>query len=237
MGPPLEPQETAADVSPPNLGDVPPHYQVKFETSKGDVVIAVHSHWSPYGAARFHELVKSGFFDDCRFFRVVPGFVVQWGINGDPDVMKKWSHANIPDDRPTGENRKPNRRGTLTFANAGPNSRSTQLFINYKDNTDLDRPDRGFTPFGEVIEGLKIVDSFNSKYGETITDKQDRIEHEGNTFLDKTYPGLDFIKKATFVEQSAEPSETNSKDAPETKSDGGDNPKDAKTPAKEPVPE
>ncbi len=202
MGPPLDkPVESAG--AP--VGDVPEVFQVKLETTKGDVLIEVHRDWSPHGAARFYELVKIGFYDDCRFFRVIrqpEEFMVQWGIHGDPKVMDKWRDNNIPDDRPTGENRQSNQRGFVTFAKAGfPNSRSTQIFANYKDNSRLD--DQGFTPFGKVLSGMEVLESLNSKYGEAASQQQGRIQREGNAFLDKAFPGLDSITKASLIESSA----------------------------------
>ena len=198
MGPPLDkPVESAG--AP--VGDVPETFQVKLETTKGEVLIEVHRDWSPHGAARFYELVKIGFYNDCRFFRVIrqpEDFMVQFGIHGDPRVMDKWRDNNIPDDRPTGENRQSNQRGFVTFAKAGfPNSRSTQIFVNYKDNGGLDG--QGFTPFGKVLSGMEALESLNSKYGEAASQQQGRIQHEGNAFLDKAFPGLDSIKKASLV--------------------------------------
>jgi peptidyl-prolyl cis-trans isomerase A (cyclophilin A) len=179
--------------------DIPTTFQVKFETSKGDVLVEVHRDWSPHGAARFYDAVKTGFYNDCRFFRVVPGFMVQWGINGDPKVQDKWRDANIPDDRPTGENRKSNKRGFITYAKSGrPNSRTTQLFINYGNNSRLDAD--GFTPFGEVIEGMDVVDKINAKHGERPN--QGAIQEQGNAYLNKQFSDLDYIKKATIVENS-----------------------------------
>lgn len=210
MGPPVDKPVKSADAP---AGDVPETFQVKLETTKGDVVIEVHRDWSPHGAARFHELVKIGFYDDCRFFRVIrqpEDFMVQWGIHGDPNVMDKWRDNNIPDDQPTGENRQSNLRGFVTFAKAGfPNSRSTQIFVNYTDNSRLDP--QGFTPFGKVLSGMEVLESLNSKYGEAASKQQGRIQREGNAFLDKAFPGLDSIKKASFVE------------AEESKSKDGDN--------------
>ncbi len=176
--------------------DIPETYQVKFDTSKGDVIIEVHRDWAPIGAARFYDSVKSGFYDDTRFFRVVPDFMVQFGINGDPKVQSKWREAKIKDDQPKGKNRQSNKRGFITFATSGPNSRTTQVFINFKSNAFLDG--QGFTPFGEVIKGLEIVDKFNSQSGEKPD--QGRIQSEGNAYLNKSFPNLDFIKKATIVE-------------------------------------
>lgn len=215
MGAPLpkvtkEVKEEAAGA--PDVGDVPASFQVKFETTKGDFVIEVHRDWSPHGAARIHELVKAGFYDDCRFFRAIPGFMVQWGIHGDPKVMDKWRDANIPDDRPTGTNRQSNKPGFVTFAKSGaPNSRSTQIFVNYNDNSRLD-PD-GFTPFGHVLSGMEVLESLNSKYGENASQQQQRIQHEGNAYLDKSFPGLDSIKKATFVEAAGASEDAPSSDA------------------------
>ena len=151
--------------------------------------------WAPIGADRFYNLVKNGFYDGTRFFRVVPNFMVQWGINGDPDIQRNWANANIKDD-PAGV--KSNGRGMITFANRGPNSRSTQLFINYKSNAFLDKT---FMPFGEVTSGMSVVDKINSKHGEDPD--QGQIQANGNRYLQKAYPDLDFIKKAT-IEPAAE---------------------------------
>jgi peptidyl-prolyl cis-trans isomerase A (cyclophilin A) len=177
--------------------DIPAAFQVKFETSKGDFVVEVHRDWSPNGAARFYDAVQAGFYNNCRFFRVIPGFMVQWGINGDPKIQDKWRDANIPDDKPTGENRKSNKRGFITYAKSSrPNSRTTQLFINYGNNSRLDAD--GFTPFGEVIEGMDVVDKINAKNGERPN--QGTIQEQGNAYLNKQFPDLDYIKKATIVE-------------------------------------
>lgn len=201
MGAPLE-KAARQDAPSVDVGDVPATFQVKFETTQGDFVIEAHRDWSPHGAARFYELVKAGFYDDCRFFRVIPGFMVQWGIHGDPKVMDKWRDANIPDDRPSGANRQSNTRGMVTFAKSGlPNSRSTQIFANYVNNSRLD-PD-GFTPFGRVLSGMEVLESLNSKYGEEASGQQGRIQQQGNAFLDKAFPGLDSIKKARLLEPAS----------------------------------
>jgi len=168
----------------------PPTFKAKFDTSKGAFVVEVHRDWAPKGADRFYNLVKNGFFDDARFFRVVPDFMVQFGINGDPNIQKNWANANISDD-PVKQS---NKRGYLTFATRGPNTRTTQLFINFKDNAGLDR--QGFAPFGEVVTGMDIVDKINSQYGEKPN--QGSIQAEGNAYLNKEFPKLDYIKKATI---------------------------------------
>lgn len=201
MGPPVDKPKGGTTVAP-DLSGVPESFDVKFETTKGDFVIHVHRDWAPNAAARFLELVKAGFYDECRFFRVVPNFVVQWGIHADPKVMDKWRDNNIPDDPESGPHRQQNQKGYVTFARSGaPNSRSTQLFINFKDNFFLDTQQRGFTPFGHVSEGLEIAESINAEYGESPD--QGRIQSEGNTYLNKEFPNLDYIKKATLIEPSA----------------------------------
>ena len=175
----------------------PDTYQVKFETTAGDFVVDVTRDWAPKGADRFYEAVKAGFYNDCRFFRVVPNFMVQFGINGNPEVQQKWRTANIADD-PV---KKSNTRGMITFATSGPNSRTTQVFINYKDNSFLDR--QGFAPFGKVSdEGMKVVDKINAEYGEKPD--QGSIQRQGNEYLKENFPKLDYIKKAAIVEKKKE---------------------------------
>ena len=171
-------------------------FQVKFETTKGDFVIEVHRDWSPNGAERIEELVKAGFYDDCKFFRNIKGFMVQFGINGDPKVMDKWRDNTIKDD-PV---KKSNTKGYVTFAKSGrPNSRSTQIFINYGDNSRLDADK--FSPFGQVISGMDVIDKLYAGYGGDPSDHQGEIQSQGNKFLDSNYPKLDGIKKATIVEK------------------------------------
>ena len=174
--------------------EAPAIFKASFETTKGTFVIEVHRDWAPVGADRFYNLVKNGFYDDCQLFRVVPGFMVQFGINGDPAVSAAWMSARIQDD-PTKES---NKRGYITFAKGGPNSRTTQVFINFADNAFLDS--QGFPPFGKVVSGMVVVDSFNAKYGEKTTSDQGNIYQKGNPYLTQTYPGLDVIKKATIVQ-------------------------------------
>ena len=174
----------------------PATYKVRFETSKGSFVIQVHRSWAPHGADRFYNLVKHGFFDNDRFFRVISGFMVQFGINGDPAISAKWRGANIPDDRVT----QSNKRGTISFATAGPNTRTTQVFINFADNSNLDR--MGFAPFGKVVSGMKVVDALYAGYGEGAPNgngpDQGRLQAQGNAYLAKSFPRMDYIKKATI---------------------------------------
>jgi peptidyl-prolyl cis-trans isomerase A (cyclophilin A) len=166
-------------------------YKVKFDTSKGVVIVQVHRDWAPKGADRFRDLIKDHYFDGARFFRVLPGFVVQFGLAGSPALSKKWD-KKITDD-PVMQTNKP---GTLVFATAGPNTRTTQLFINLGRNQSLD--DQGFAPFGEVIEGMSAVTSIFSGYGEMPD--QEAITHQGNAYLNAKFPKLDYIKKATFLD-------------------------------------
>lgn len=190
-------QAEVKDPQTPKPESVPEKFVVKFETSKGDVLIGVERAWSPIGAARFYDAVKAGFYDECRFFRVVPGFMVQWGINGDPKVQAKWRDAEIKDDKVPAKDLASNTRGFITFAKSGkPHSRTTQLFINYGDNARLD--EMGFTPFGKVLEGMDVVDKINSKNRERPD--QGAIQQAGNAYLKDEFPDLDFIKKATIVE-------------------------------------
>lgn len=170
----------------------PAQYKVRMATSKGDVVVLVHRDWSPLGADHFYELTKMGFYDDNRFFRTVPGFIVQWGVNGDPKINKDWSEIQIHDDPP----RVSNKIGTVVFASAGPNSRTTQLFINLGDNSASLDP-QGFTPFGEVIQGMENVMHINMEYGEQPS--QAAIADIGNPYLEEHFPRLDYIKKATII--------------------------------------
>ena len=169
----------------------PDTYKATFDTSAGTFVIEVHRDWDPSGADRFYNLVKNGFYDDCRFFRVVPNFMVQFGLSANPAVNSAWQKANIIDDRVT----QSNKRGYITFATAGPNTRTTQLFINFKDNAFLDS--QGFAPFGTVVEGMDVVDKINSSYGERPD--QGKITAEGKAYLDKNFPQLDRITAAKVL--------------------------------------
>lgn len=193
-----EPQKSAKDVlkNPDALKEkAPANFKARFETTKGVFVVSVTRAWSPNGADRFYNLVKNGFFTDVRFFRVVPEFVVQFGIHGDPELSMKWLESRIDDDPSVV---KSNKRGFLTFAKSSqPNSRSTQLFINLKDNDRLDA--MGFSPIGQVTQGMDVVDKLYGGYGEDLTRLQGTIATQGNAYLDKQWPKLDGIKKATIV--------------------------------------
>jgi peptidyl-prolyl cis-trans isomerase A (cyclophilin A) len=175
----------------------PETFKAQFDTTKGKFTIEVTRSLSPNGADRFYNLVRSGYFKDIAFFRVIPGFMCQFGIHGDPNVSAKWRAAAIADDPVKGSNT----RGTITFATAGPNTRTTQLFISFADNRNLD--DMGFSPFGKVTEGMDVVDKINSEYGEGAPrgrgPDQGRVQGEGNTYLKKDFPNLDYIKFATIV--------------------------------------
>jgi peptidyl-prolyl cis-trans isomerase A (cyclophilin A) len=184
--------QRAALMNPAKLtAPAPAVFRAAFDTSAGPFVIEVHRDWAPKGADRFYNLVRNGFFNDARFFRVVPNFMVQFGINGDPAIQKHWAEANIPDDPVVQKNA----RGYVTFAKRNaPNSRSTQIFINFKDNSFLDG--QGFAPFGQVVSGMEVVDKIYSVYGEAPD--QMRIQSQGNAYL-KSFPKLDYIKSATIV--------------------------------------
>ena len=191
----LSPIAAAAQPSlknPASLNEkAPATYKVRLDTSAGPVVIEVTRDWAPLGADRFYNLVKNGFYDNVRFFRVIPGFMAQGGMNGDPAIQKIWGRNNINDD-PVKQS---NTRGMVTFAKTGaPNSRSTQIFINYGNNASLDS--QGFAPFGRVLSGMEAVDKFGN-YGKNVPD-QGMITAEGNAYLQKDYPNLTVIKKATI---------------------------------------
>jgi len=173
----------------------PDIFQVKFTTTRGDFVVTVNRAWAPIGADRFYNLVKHHFYDNASFFRVVPGFVVQFGISAYPPVSAAWEKANIQDEPVT----QSNKRGYLTYAKTSmPNTRSTQIFINLKDNAGLDR--QGFSPFGYVdTQGMKVVDMLYDQYGDSSGPEQDQISKQGKPYLDKGWPKLDSIKTATLV--------------------------------------
>ena len=191
------PKATAGNLMDPSSlkAQAPATFTVKLATTKGDVIVQVNRDWSPKGADRFYNLVKGGFFSDMSFFRIVPNFIVQFGISPKPAVARVWEGARISDD-PV---KHTNSRGTLVFATAGPSTRTTQLFINLAANAGLDG--QGFSPFGEVTQGMDIVDSLYQGYGERPD--QGRITAEGKPYLDKFFPRLDKITKATIVANGA----------------------------------
>lgn len=175
----------------------PETFKAQFDTTKGKITIEVTRSLAPNGADRFYNLVRSGYFSNIAFFRVIPGFMCQFGIHGEPNVAAKWRKATLADDPVKGSNT----RGTITFATAGPNTRTTQLFINFGDNTNLDG--MGFSPFGKVVAGMDVVDKINGEYGEGAPrgrgPDQGRVQGEGNAYLKKDFPNLDYIKSATIV--------------------------------------
>lgn len=179
----------------------PDSFDVRIESSRGPFVIRARRDWSPAGVDRFHYLVRSGYYDEARFFRVVSGFVVQWGLPALPAVAAAWEGRSIPDEPVKSSNL----RGRVSYARGGPNTRGTQLFINLADNARLDSTNGfGFPPIGEVVEGMAVVDSFNAEYGGTNTDRkpgpsQAEIRAEGNVYLAREFPRLDFIRTARVV--------------------------------------
>jgi peptidyl-prolyl cis-trans isomerase A (cyclophilin A) len=185
--------------SPEMNAKAPDVFRVKLETSKGDVLIEVTRDLSPLGADRFYNLVRNGYYNDVRFFRVIPNFMAQFGIHGDPGVNTVWRGARIKDDPVKASNT----RGMISFAMAGPNTRTTQLFINYKNNSSLDK--QGFSPFGKVIEGMDAIDALHSGYGEGAPrgkgPDQGAAFNGGNAYLMKDFPKLDHIVRATVVSE------------------------------------
>ena len=178
----------------------PDHFGVRLETNKGLILLEVHREWAPHGVDRFYDLVRQGYYDEARFFRVIAGKWAQFGIHGDPRISALWRGRTIPDD----PRRESNRRGRVAFAFAVPNGRTTQIFINLRDNSEtLDA--QGFAPFGEVIEGMDVVDALNAEYGETAGGgirggKQEPLFAGGNRYLAREFPRLDFIRRALVIE-------------------------------------
>ena len=171
----------------------PAAYSVAFKTTKGTFVVTVNRGWAPRGADRFYNLVRARFFDDVEFFRVVKGFVVQFGISGYPKVSRAWQYAGIKDDPVKASNT----IGMITYADAGPNTRTTQVFINLGNNASLDR--QGFAPFGRVTSGMGVVQKLYGAYGEAVTNLQGQIATGGNAFLKQRFPRLDAIVRARVV--------------------------------------
>ena len=173
----------------------PEVYRVKLDTSKGAVVLEITRAWAPHGADHFFQLVNEGYYNGDRFYRVVPRFVVQFGINGDPQVSQLWSSVRIPDD----PIKQKNRKGMVTFASSGPGARTTQVFVNMRDNLSLDR--QGFAPIGRVADGMEVLEVLYGGYGDMTPRGSGpdgvEIERQGNNYLDNHFPRLDYIKKAT----------------------------------------
>lgn len=196
--PEAKPADGVSYADPGKLTEkAPESFKAQFETTKGKFTIEVTRSLSPNGADRFYNLVRSGYFKDAALFRVIKGFMCQFGIHGDPKVSAVWRSARISDDPVKASNT----RGAITFATAGPNTRTTQLFINYADNANLDG--MGFSPFGKVTEGMDVVDKINGEYGEGAPrgrgPDQGRVQMEGNAYLKKDFPNLDYIKSVTVL--------------------------------------
>ena len=178
----------------------PAEYRAKLTTTKGDIVIDVHRDWAPRGADRFYNMVRSGYLNDASFYRVVPNFIVQFGAAASPKVEAAWNTPNMKlRDDPVKQS---NKRGTITFATSGPNSRTTEMFINLRDNANLNA--MGFAPFGEVVQGMEVVDQLYSGYGDMQEmqgrgPSQTRVQTQGKAYLDKQFPQLDSIKSATIM--------------------------------------
>lgn len=182
-------------VVPLNLA-TPDSFLVAFETSRGRFDVMAHSSWAPVGVDRFYDLVRRRYFEDVFVFRVVKGFVAQFGISGDPAISSAWRDRRIADDRV----RQGNTRGRLSYASSGANTRTVQLFINLADNPRLDSTAAGgYPPIGEVVAGMDVVDSLYNEYGGAPSGAQATIQSEGNAFLRRTYPKLDVIKSARIL--------------------------------------
>ena len=188
------PQAEAPKAEAPKKSVVPETFKVKFTTSKGDIVIETNRTWSPHGVDRFHELLTMDYFKDARFFRVVPKFIAQFGVNADPKVHRKWRQYFIPDDPRMLDNT----RGTVSFAQNGPNSRATEIFINLKNNKELDKT--SFVPFAKVVEGMDVVDKLYSGYGDVgLKIDVKKVEDRSNEYLIERFPELDYITKTEIL--------------------------------------
>src|SRR3954471_12246531 len=192
------PAPSTAEKKLPPSEKAPDVFRVRFETNEGPFVIEARKDWAPRGTDRFFELVKANFYDDARFFRVLPRFVIQFGINGDPKVSELWNQLQIVDD----PSKQPNEKGTVTFAKRGPNTRTTQIFINMQDNLSLNSS--GFAPFGKVVEGMEMVEKLYPGYGEMSPNGNGpdpmKIQAMGNEYLIRNFPQLDFVKTARVVQ-------------------------------------
>jgi len=189
----LNPDAAELNRRAPNL------FVVRLETSKGDIVIEVHRDWSPHGADRFYHLVRAGYYDDARFFRVSAGRWAQFGVNGDPKISSAWRNQAIPDD----PRRESNLRGTVAFAFAVPNGRTTEVFINLRDNSATHDAEP-FVPFGKIVQGMEVADALNAEYGESAGGgirggRQAPLFELGNAWLKQNFPRLDYIKHATVI--------------------------------------
>ena len=174
----------------------PELFRASFETTQGDFTVEVHREWAPYGADRFYNLVRAGYYDDTRFFRVVVDFVASWGIHGHPQISAAWERRSILDD----EAKVPNIRGRLSFAHHGPNTRTTTVFVNLRDNPSMD--ESGFAPFAEVVEGMDVVGRLHAGYGDAPPrgdgPLQAHVRTYGNAYLDRDFPDLDSVLRATI---------------------------------------
>jgi cyclophilin family peptidyl-prolyl cis-trans isomerase len=185
----------------PELNErAPDTFRARFETSRGDIVLEIHRDWSPHGADRFYNLVRGGYFDESRFFRIRKGTWVQFGVAGDPKVAQAWREATIPDE----PRLQSNVRGTIAYAFAPGGLRATQMFINLRDNSETHDPEP-FVPFGRVVEGMEVADALYADYGDEAGGgirggKQDSLFNEGNAWLERNFPKLDGIRRATIVE-------------------------------------
>lgn len=206
QSPLLRPQAPVLNLRAPEI------FQVRLETSRGPILIEVHRDWSPHGADRFYNLVRAGYYDEARFFRVIAGKWAQFGINGDPRVARLWRTQTIPDDPRV----QSNTRGTLAYAFAVPNGRTTQVFINLRDNSAT-HDALQFVPFGRIVAGMEVADALNTEYGERAGGgirggKQDSLFEDGNHYLNLHFPRLDYIKRASLL--ATGPSRNNSTEPP-----------------------
>jgi peptidyl-prolyl cis-trans isomerase A (cyclophilin A) len=213
--PPADSAATTVGLPNDSVTTAPNVFRVRFETSKGPFVVEAHRDWAPRGVDRFYQLVQSQYFDNVRFFRVLSSFMAQFGMHGDPKVNAAWEKIAIQDDSV----RESNRRGYVSFATAGPNTRTNQLFINTVNNRPLD--EMGFSPIGRVVDGMAVVDSLYADYGEGAPrgngPDQTRIRREGNAYLEADFPKLDFIRSARIVTDSIAASAADKRDTSATK--------------------
>jgi homoserine O-acetyltransferase len=203
----IKPQSNLSSLLNPDAPEMnlraPEQFQVRFETSKGNLLVEIHRDWSPHGVDRFYNLVRAGYYDETRFFRIREGRWAQFGINGDPRISNAWRERTILDD----PRQLSNTRGTLAFAFAVPNGRTTQVFINLADNSATHDPEP-FVPFGKIVQGMDVADALNSEYGESAGGgirggKQGPLFEKGNAYLTNHFPNLDFIRHAVIADFTA----------------------------------